>query len=304
MKILLQTNNRNEKLLEHEHKKLVESGFEIVPFGYVETKEHSITFEDEFEESRELFNHRFNIQKPISLTGLEDLSPTEEIIARVSIPIIRRIYDLGIVKNVTPNFLSSIKYNPHQFTISTMPSSPHFLNKTPDEFEITLLIDVLDLRFKQDMFIKPDNDLKQFSGTVVPSGKTLREVLEEKNELITALKSPIANVLISSNIKEIIEEVRCYVVNKKVVTLSRYRYEGKLNMTPLNELFHKQYSDFAQHIIDTVYYPSSEFTIDICQLSNGELKVVEYNCLNASGLYECDSKALFTALKEFHYPEK
>ena len=231
MKILLQTNNRNEKLLEHEHKKLLESGFEIVPFGYIETQEHSIDFGIDSKEPQHL--PRFNIQKPISLIGLEDLKPNEDVIARVSIPIIKRIYELGIVRNVSTNFLSSIRYNPHQFTISTMPSSPHFMNKTPDQFEMSILIHILDLSFKQDMFIKPDNDLKQFSGTVVPAGKTLREVLEEKNELITALKSPVATVLLSSNIKEIVEEVRCYVVNRKVVTLSRYRYEGKLDMTTM-----------------------------------------------------------------------
>lgn len=122
--------------------------------------------------------------------------------------------------------------------------------------------------------------------------------------MVTALKHPVATVLVSNNIQDIVEEVRCYVVNKKVVTISRYMYNGKLDMTPLNTLFHNQYVDYAQHIIDTVYAPSTEFTIDLCQLKNGSLKVVEYNCLNSSGLYECDSKALFTALKEFHYPEK
>lgn len=304
MKILLQTNNRNEKLLEHEYKKLVESGFEIVPFGYIETEGKSVTFGEYETEPMSKYFCRFNIQKPITLTGLEDLKPNEEIIARVSIPIIKRIYDLGIVRNVSTNFLSSIKYNPHQFTISTMPQSYEFLNKTPGQFEMNILIHVLDLVFNSDMFIKPDNDLKQFSGTLVPSGKTLRQVLEEKNELTTALKHPVATVLVSNNIQKIMEEVRCYVVNKKVVTISRYRYDGKLNMTPLNELFHNQYVDYAQHIIDNLYAPSTEFTIDLCQLANGSLKVVEYNCLNSSGLYECDSKTLFTALKEFHYPEK
>lgn len=171
MKILLQTNNRKETLLEHEYKKLVESGFEIVPFGYLETEEKSVTFGEYETEPMSKHFCRFNIQKPITLTGLEDLKPNEEIIARVSIPIIKRIYDLGIVRNVTPNFLSSIKYNPHQFTISTMPESRHFLNKTPGQFELNLLIHVLDLVFTNDIFIKPDNDLKQFSGTVVPAAK-------------------------------------------------------------------------------------------------------------------------------------
>ena len=38
MKILLQTNRRNETLLNKEYDKLVQSGFEIIPFGYLYEK--------------------------------------------------------------------------------------------------------------------------------------------------------------------------------------------------------------------------------------------------------------------------
>ena len=130
MKILLQTNNRNETQLEHEYKKLAESGFEIVPFGYIESASTPVEFEAEDGIPKHF--SRFNLQNPISLTGLEGIQPTDEVIARVGIPLISRIYGLGTVRNVSSNFLSSIKYNPHQFTISTMPSSNHFLNNLKD----------------------------------------------------------------------------------------------------------------------------------------------------------------------------
>lgn len=298
MKILLQTNNRSELQLEHEYKKLKESGFEIIPFGYIETKEVSfpaLNSED--------YSSRFKIPSPISLTGLEDVSPTTPVIARVSIPIIRRIYDLGIVRNVTTNFLSSIRYNPHRFSISTMPESKEFVNKTYGCFEFTILIQILDLVFSKDMFIKPDNDLKQFSGTLVPKGKTLRQVLTEKNEIVSALKHPVSTVLLSNNILEFEEEVRCYVVNNKVVTCSLYRKDNKTNMSPLSKEEQDKYMSYAQSIVSDVYSPSTEFTIDIAKTKEQGLKVIEYNCLNSSGLYECDTKALFTALKEYHYPE-
>lgn len=300
MKILFQTNNRSEIQLEHEYKKLQQSGFEVVPYGYVETTPTTIMLNEE-QDAR--FSSAMQLANPIRLTGLEDLSPTDPVIARVCIPLIRKIYGLGVVRNVSTNFLSSIKYNPHNFTISTLPSNDNFLNKTPGKFELTMLIQVLDLTFNCDMLIKPDNDLKRFSGTIVPTGKTLREVLEEKNELQTALKYPVETVLISNNIVEIEEEIRCYVVNKKVVTLSRYRKDNKYDVSDLKKEDQEKYSSYAQSIIDNVYAPSLEFTIDVAQLKNKELKVVEYNCLNASGLYECDTKALFTALKEYHYPE-
>ena len=64
-----------------------------------------------------------------------------------------------------------------------------------------------------------------------------------------------------------------------------------------------KYMSYAQSIVSDVYSPSTEFTIDIAKTKEQGLKVIEYNCLNSSGLYECDTKALFTALKEYHYPE-
>ena len=107
---------------------------------------------------------------------------------------------------------------------------------------------------------------------------------------------------VSSNVRTINEEVRCYVVNKKVVTVSRYRFRGQPNINPLPPGREKEYIAYAQRVINAIYAPCDNFTIDICLVDEQNFfQVVEYNCLTASGLYGCNTKILFNALKEYYY---
>ncbi len=294
MKILLQTNNRKQCQLEHEFKKLTESGFEVVPFGYIINKPVN---------QQELFG---SLSSTISLTGLEDLKPNDELITRACIPLVKLIKCDKLVSNLDkniPSFSSTIQYDSKDFDIRNIPTSDFFLNKKKDNWNVTSIINILDYSYKHLVFIKPLNDLKLFSGTLVPIGKTLREILIEKNEL-KLIKNFLELVLISKYCPVIEEEIRCYVVNKRVITLSRYRFEDRLDFERSLEFNHpytRKIRSFAQHVIDTVYCPCDNFTIDIARLDTKELKVIEYNCLTTSGLYEADTKDLFTALKEYYY---
>lgn len=279
MKILFQTNNRKIAQLEHEHRKLVESGYEIVPFGYLYDG-NKITF-----------------------TGLDDITSEDNILLRSSIRVLRELAVNCI--EYSPNNLTSLKqtldYYLDKFEVTNFPESEHFLNKQPGEYEIQMVCEVLDKKYGKDVFIKPINDLKLFSGTLIPKGQTLRSILEEKNELERVRQEPFDQVLVSHYCPLLREEVRCYVVDSKVVTISRYRYEGKYNTDPLSPDVYKFYQDFAQNIIDTVYKPGNNFTIDLCTTSTFDVKVVEYNCLTSSGLYECNTKDLFSALERYYY---
>lgn len=288
MKILLQTNRRNETLLNKEYNKLVESGFEIIPFGYLYEKEQT---------TRDVYGLPKTI---VRITGLEDFDQTEQIYTRVCIPVLKDIFIKGMCTNI-PSFKNTIQYNSRSFRLDSLPINSEFLNKTEGKFLSTYLLNILDNKYLKDIFMKPNDDLKLFSGTLVPSGKTLREVLTDKNELQTVLNQITSAVHLSSNILEIAEEIRCYVVNKKVVTISRYKYDNLYNTNPISSKDTLDFINYAQSMIDNVYSPCDNFTIDIARLKDDTLKVIEYNCLTTSGLYECDSKALFTALKNYYY---
>ena len=293
MKILLQTNNRKQSQLEHEFKKLTESGFEVVPFGYIIDKP---------------VNQQELLSSPpiINITGLEDLKPSDEVITRACIPLVKLIkcdkLETNLDQNI-PLFSNTIQYNSRDFDVQNIPTSDFFLNKRKGSWNITSIINILDCRYTHLVFVKPLDDLKLFSGTLIPIGKTLREVLIDKNEL-KLIKNFLELVLVSKYCPVIEEEIRCYVVNKRVVTVSRYRFEDRLDFERSLEFNHpytRKIRSFAQHVIDTVYCPCDNFTIDIARLDTKELKVIEYNCLTTSGLYEADTKDLFTALKEYYY---
>lgn len=276
MKILVQTNNRKQVQLEHEFKKLEESGFEIIPFGYL-LKDNTLFF-----------------------TGLEDFDSKEPHILRSGISIIRQFCINNIKTNL--NLSKTIDYNIKRFDSRTLPQSPVFLNKTGEKYVYLPFSFVLTNKFNTDLFIKPSDDLKLFAGTLVPKGRTLKDILKENKELKEySLQELNSTVLTSSNLMDIFEEIRCYVVNRKVITLSRYRMHNKYDTSPLFRNEVEEYKIYAQKIVDKYFAPCDNFTIDICRDIYGEKYVMEYNCLTASGLYECNTKELFSALKDYYY---
>lgn len=81
---------------------------------------------------------------------------------------------------------------------------------------------------------------------------------------------------------------------QNIVTYSGYRLAG----LPL------LFKDIPYEVLKAaksyvnMYQPSSAFVIDIAE-TQGEYKIIEYNCLNGSSLYAADSSQLFFALNEF-----
>ncbi len=278
MKILVQTNKRQQHQLEHEFKKLEESGFEIIPFGYYLSED----------------------SKAIIFTGLDDFDTSTPFVLRANIEVLRLLKVEKIQSNI--DLSNAIDYNHKSFNTMYIPSCEAFLNLSPQKHAFIKLKVVLNRRSDSNLFIKPIDDLKLFAGTYIPACVTLLEVLEEKKDRIVFSPEELEKeVLVSNNCQRIVEEVRCYVVNRKVVTMSRYRYQDKYNVTPPPEVLSEQYLMYAQRVIDKIYSPCDNFTIDLCEIGNNTLRVVEYNCLTSSGLYECDTVKLFTALKEYYY---
>ena len=119
-----------------------------------------------------------------------------------------------------------------------------------------------------------------------------------------AIKNFLEEVLISSYCPEIIEEIRCYVVDRQVITTSRYRFEDRLifeKRIDEDKPSTRQLRRFVKHIIDDVYHPCDNFTIDVAKLKNNEHKIIEYNCLTTSGLYEANTVSLFKSLRDYYY---
>lgn len=273
MKILLQTHKRPNHQLEHEYKKFMEAGCEVIPYGY----------------------YRKNTNELV-ITGLEDLDPSEQYLNRCSIQIVKHLSENKLFGGKYPSdFINSISYNAIAFEIDSIPESKYMLNKTPSKYIMARLNDIADMIHKHDIFVKPTNDLKSFTGTFVKQGKSLREALEDKKENIDLTQD--FYVLVSLRCPRIIEEVRCFVVDHSVVTCGRYARNGVPDITHFKNDEESIYKSFAQEYIDIVYFPSNSFTIDLCKTDEDELLVVEYNCFNCSGLYNVDTTKLIKALQ-------
>jgi hypothetical protein len=150
---------------------------------------------------------------------------------------------------------------------------------------------------KFDTFYKPDNDLKLINGTLVKKGQTLADTLAVKNYQFS--ESQLNSVILQSinTASEIKEEVRCFVVNGEVVTAARYRRNNDTDLTKLTALEEAVYMSHAHIFINDYYSPSKSFTIDLARLKDGTIIIIEYNCINTSGMYNINSKALFDKIK-------
>lgn len=135
-------------------------------------------------------------------------------------------------------------------------------------------------------FIRPIHDLKDFAGTVA----SILEIENWRNGGVFGSFQPDEDTLVAmSPLQEIRTEHRWFIVKGEVVTGAMYRRYGKLQASVEHHL------DVAQSLAD-VWLPHENCVMDTAYLESGELKVVEFNCLNASGFYGHSVKRLVEAL--------
>lgn len=142
-------------------------------------------------------------------------------------------------------------------------------------------------------FARPTLDSKLFSGQpfTIDGWKGYVNMCKE-NGVAEAIQS--STKILVAPLKEIQQEVRCWIVGGKVVTASRYKLGQRVSKANYdNESF---FVDFAQKMAEK-YQPAEAFVLDIC-LSMDQLKIVEVNCINCSGFYHCDIQKLIVALEK------
>lgn len=151
--------------------------------------------------------------------------------------------------------------------------------------KIQKLTDPVDEDF---FFARPTGDTKLFKGELY--GKEMWKYCVETG--LTNGADPNAMVQICKP-KEIMQEVRCFVVKGKVITASFYKIGDRVVYQNCQD---DDILSYAQEMVDT-YQLSDAFVIDICRTEKG-LKIVECNCLNCSGFYDIDEQKLIVALEE------
>lgn len=153
------------------------------------------------------------------------------------------------------------------------------------------LKDVFSLALPESIFIKPDSDLKSFTGSVVKKDGLERFYNKVKNqEFNFDLSIP---VVINSS-KNTGWEWRLVMIKDQVIASSSYKLKNMLNLSKKVPLEVFNYAIEAAKI----WHPHDIYVMDIGESDNG-LKIVEFNCFNASGLYNCDINEIVNKVNEY-----
>lgn len=150
----------------------------------------------------------------------------------------------------------------------------------------------LNFSVSEDSFIKSSSDLKFFPATKICRGENILDKITGMNFDLEKLTK--GQSLLISSLKNIKSEYRFIFIGDDLVGKSSYIIEGNYNIEGI----------IPQRVIDAakgfakIYHPSKIYTLDVCELEDGAIEIVEYNCWNTSGLYNIDQINLFKAIEE------
>lgn len=140
-------------------------------------------------------------------------------------------------------------------------------------------------------FIRPVEDLKQFNGTMTNAEEIARWMSSVESGNFSFDENVVVSVASPKNIQM---EWRYFVVDGKIVSGSSYRFKG-LRLVKREE--DPDVIAEAQLMADK-WLPHENVVMDLALTEEG-LKVVEFNCLNSSGFYYHDVRAIAKSLTEY-----
>ena len=172
----------------------------------------------------------------------------------------------------------------HDYKVYSEKYKGHMLNE-PEYFLFGSKISA------EKFFCRPTQDTKEFTGKVF-----YREEWESfiKEKLTNGHKTTLTKdteILISSP-KNILQEIRCFVVGGEVVTASFYKIGSQIIY---KECFDEDIIAFANERVKQ-FSLAPAFVIDICRTDDG-LKVIECGCMNCAGFYDINIKKLLSKLE-------
>ena len=129
------------------------------------------------------------------------------------------------------------------------------------------------------VFVRPDSGFKTFSGKVAQLNDWEKEV--ERFGFYDV--QPEELVLVSRPQFGLQKEWRLVVADSKVISASQYKANEKYDVTPDVP---QDVTDFGQRVLDDVsYHPDHVWTMDICETSEGDLRVLEVGSFSGASLY-------------------
>jgi len=147
------------------------------------------------------------------------------------------------------------------------------------------------------LFVRPEDDSKLIKGQVM----TIREIQDWANKVVNLKEDYGTGALetsriLTSEIKEIQQEVRFWIVDGQIATYSLYKLGNTITYS--NKMVDPDMIWFASAIAANFnpWQPSKAYCLDLCRIDD-KIKIVEINSINASGLYDADVNKLVMALE-------
>lgn len=141
-----------------------------------------------------------------------------------------------------------------------------------------------------ELFIKPDDDLKGFTGQVMAFGafrawfhgfqETQSDLLTENSRVVWSMPRAIS------------AEWRLFLVDQRVVAASQYAPEQAAGSFAPPEV-----REFAEKAA-AIWSPSAVFVMDIALVPSG-LKIIELNCFSGSGFYYADVPKIVRSVSRY-----
>lgn len=142
------------------------------------------------------------------------------------------------------------------------------------------------------LFIRPDSGKKVFTGLTLDRDNTDQEL----NSLMQLTSVTGETMIMVTPAKTIKAEYRFYIVRGQVITASRYMVDGEPRTgTDIDP----QCLALAEEVASRRWQIELAYTCDIGLFDEPDglqAKIVELNAFSTSGLYVCDSIALFKAV--------
>jgi len=139
------------------------------------------------------------------------------------------------------------------------------------------------------LFIRPTKDSKIFTGQLFSAADW---VATQESALQRGHQKALIQVAIP---KKIYQEVRCWIVDKKVVSASTYKLGAEVRYIE----YHDADGLTFAHDMAQIFQPAAAFVLDICSTEQG-WKIVELNCINSAGFYACNLQKLLMSLEDFY----
>ncbi len=159
---------------------------------------------------------------------------------------------------------------------------------------ITSFSNEIDWSKNSRLFIKPSKEAKIFTGKVFNKNEWEDVVFNTLNDKNNDRINESTLIQISKPYT-LIKEARIWIVNKKVITSSYYKFHGNIDY---EEEVAADGLEFAKKMANT-YSVADAYVMDIVFTYDG-WKIMEVNCINSAGFYKGDVKKIITALEDYY----